>query len=153
MRIDLSNPVYQETLKTLFTSSLKEAGLHQRSSANSLFQPKIIETDTPDGKEYTLEFNQYGLFLDKGVKGVKGGLASGSPYKMKSKGIFTALSGKMNNRNIGAIYWYGIRPYPWVETFLDRVERVFSERLEEDLVNQIIEVPTEIGPATLKITL
>jgi hypothetical protein len=51
----------------------------------------------------------------------------------------------------GAVYWYGIKPYPWVENFLVSL----GEALERDITEEMVENITssaifEQGTVTLK---
>ena len=151
MKIQVYNQEDAAKIKAYFQEVLKEAGIKNRT--NSLYEPKITWEPSTNGGTWSIDFEQYGLYLDKGVMGVKGGKASSSPFRMRSKGIFKALSGKMANRQIGAIYWWGIKPYPWQEKFLKNIDEILALQIEEGLVRDIEEAVSEIPPSTLKITL
>ena len=126
--------IQEEFVKALTSSGLKSNG----GLENSL---EIITEQDSEGIKIIMSFNEYGIFLDQGVRGVRGSKASSSPFGFKpgNRGIFNVPNSVMglNSRARGAIYWYGIKPYPWVQQFVDGVTATLGPEVGENLFKNI----------------
>ena len=136
MEIRIDDPARLQDIQDIWTRSLQDAGIARRSS-DGLYDLRIEEVITEGGTTYSLRFKEWGLYLDAGVMGAKGGRATSSPFRMKSKGIFRALSGKLDPQAIGAIYWYGLRPRPFLDEFKAKITQEMVADIQREIVQDI----------------
>jgi hypothetical protein len=141
----------ERILQNLAIDAIDEARIGNRSGQ---LRNTLRVLDTPQG--FVLEFEPYGLYLDAGVKGVKGGF-SGKGYD----GNFFRFSGqyKMIGGNLGgnsargyairtAIYNKGLAAKPWIDKALQYITEGGAELIEQQVV-QNIEINVEANfPST-----
>lgn len=142
LEVDLAK--YTATIQQEFVNALNAAGLKSNGGLENSLQ--VIQEDSPDGPVLIISFNQYGIFLDQGVRGAKSAAkAPQSPfgYKRSNKGIFNVPQSSLGlpAKARGAIYWYGIKPYPWVQKFMDGVLAALGPEVGEDLFKSITKAP------------
>jgi len=150
MILELDPNKYEAIAKILFDRAIDASGLD--SGSGSLKNSLEI---TKEGESlFVISFNEYGLFLDQGVKGVKSSSkAPNSPfgYKPSNKGIFNVPGLALSMKERGAIYWYGIKPYPWVENFLASLGEAMEKEVTEEMVENITDSAFfQNGTVTLK---
>lgn len=142
MEITLNKEEYTNLLRVVAQEALIASPIKRQTGA---LLNSVQVTVNEDG--YVLSFNDYGLFLDEGVRGTLRGV-SGQGFI----GQTFAFSGKFKmiggNLPIGArvnIYKFGITPRPWVEEAINNIEKAaaaaieleITEEIEETLVNTI----------------
>jgi hypothetical protein len=152
MILELDPNKYKQLADFFFKQALAQSGMADNGGlSNSL---EVTKEESGDGYKFILSFNEYGIFLDQGVKGVKS--SSKAPqsqfgFKASNKGIFNVPGIGLSMKQRGAVYWYGIKPYPWVENFLASL----GEALERDITDEMVENITssaifDQGTVTLK---
>jgi len=103
----------------------------------SSIRVRINDASTED--TITVSFNNYGLFLDAGVKGRLGGTTQAGffgvkeqPYEFK-RTPKTPLGEREPYRNYGL----GIAPRPWVKSMVDAITKEVVKYEEQELPKQI----------------
>jgi hypothetical protein len=140
MILELDPLKYEALATAMFDIALSQSGLSDGGGLSNSLQ--VTKEEVGDGYKFILSFNEYGIFLDQGVKGVKSSSkAPNSPfgYKASNKGIFNVRDIGLSMKERGAVYWYGIKPYPWVENFL----RMLGEALERDVTDEMVQNITD----------
>ena len=153
MILELDSNKYKALADTLFRRALDQSGLNDNGGlSNSL---EVTKEGDGEGAVFILSFNEYGIFLDQGVKGARSSSkAPQSPfgYKPSYKGIFGKVPGlALSMKERGAVYWYGIKPYPWVENFLTSLGQAMEKDIGEEMVQNITDSAFfQNGTVTLK---
>jgi hypothetical protein len=157
MRIDANTPEQAQKITQLFRQALDEAGIRYTGGPTSLGSPTITPIVNEDGSlTFSVQFNEYGIYLDKGVAGAKEDKTNGSPfgYGKRGKGIFKAMSSSpFGNEGIAGLYWFGIAPKPWVTRFRNLVLQDFTAQVSMDIQTQVLNSVRQIQSTALKITI
>lgn len=153
--MQLDSQKYQPLAESLFRQAIDAAGIGGGNPGGLRDSLTITREERENGFSYIISFNSYGLFLDAGVKGIKSqSKAPGSPFSFKSLGIFKANPPGLTDAQKGAIAWYGIKPYPWVENFLNSLGERIPELVGKDVFDSLEEQFNPLEKTVqLKITL
>ena len=110
-----------------------------RKTGNLLNSLEVTVGGTDEEPEYVVSFEDYGLFLDEGVKGTISGI-SGQGYlglQIQYSGSYKMIGGNLPIAVRVSIHKYGLKPRPWVQNAMDAIADVASQRIETDLAVDI----------------
>jgi len=148
---------FESILRDLGIQAINEAGIGNQTGQ---LRSTLRVDATPDG--FVLEFEPYGLYLDSGVKGVKGGI-SGQGYEgnfYEFSGLYKMIGGNLGGQGPGgfairtSIYNKGIAAKPWIERALFLITEESAEQLEIQIVEGIEKTIEDDFPrAAINVTL
>lgn len=134
--ITLDLDQYTNLLRVLAQEALTRSGIKRQTG--SLYN-SVQVTVTEEG--YKLTFNDYGLFLDEGVRGTISGV-SGQGFigqDFSFTGRFKMIGGNLPYGVRTNIYKFGITPRPWIEDAIKLIEDAVVVGIEEQLAPEIEE--------------
>jgi len=102
----------------------------------SSIRVKVNESSTEE--TINISFNNYGLFLDAGVKGRLGGISQAGFFGVKQQAYsFKRAPKKEPKVKPYPTYGLGIAPRPWVQAMVDAITEEVVNYEEQELPKQI----------------
>lgn len=102
----------------------------------SSIRVRINDASTED--TITVSFNNYGLFLDAGVKGRLGGTTQAGFFGVKEQPYEFKIAPKREPKvKPYPTYGLGIAPRPWVKSMVDAITKEVVKYEEQELPKQI----------------